>query len=279
MTGSMGGDRILAPMGAYDGRAGWSEMAGGYDATRAIPGGGEAAVPGLLAVRLRALGVRRLLEVGVGTGRFAVPLAERGIRVAGLDRSPEMLAVLRGKPGGARLPVVRADATALPFRRAFDAVLFSHFLHLLDDRPAFAAALAPVLLPGALVLVLDTGFTPSPAEERAVTAVRAHLDAGRAPWSRSDASRDRTLHEELLGRLGGTALPAADLGSYPRTGSVGRHLEEIRRRTWWTFRAYSPEAMEEAVAKARRDLLADGADLDAEVPAPVGVRLLAGRIP
>lgn len=266
-------------MGVHDGRAGWSEMADVYDATRAIPGGGEAAVPGLLADRLRALGVSRLLEIGVGTGRFAVPLAEAGIRVAGLDRSAEMLAVLRRKPGAARCPVARGDALALPFRRAFDGVLFSHFLHLLDDRSSFAAELARVLLPGALVLVLDTGFTPQPAEERAVKAVRGHLDAARAPWSRGDGSRDRKYHEEILGVLGGTVLPAADLGLYPGSGSIGRHLDALRARTWWTFRAYSEEAMEGAVAKARRDLLAEGADLAAEVPAPVGVRLLAGRLP
>jgi ubiquinone/menaquinone biosynthesis C-methylase UbiE len=275
----MAGDRILAAMGVHDGRAGWSELAGEYDATRAIPGGGEAAVPGLLAERIRALGVRRLLEIGVGTGRFSVPLAAAGIPVTGLDRSPEMLAVLRAKEGGRRLPAVRGDALALPFRRAFDGVLFSHFLHLVDDRAALAAELRRVLLPGALVLVLDTGFTPSPAEERAVKAVRKHLDASQAPWSRSDASRDRKYHEEILGMLGGAVLPAAGLGRYPRSGSIGRHLEEIRARTWWTFRAYTPERMEAAAASARRDLLAEGADLAAEVDSPVGVRLLAGRLP
>lgn len=266
-------------MAVHDGRSGWSEMAGGYDATRAIPGGGEAAVPGLLAARLRSLGVRRLLEIGVGTGRFAVPLAAAGIRVAGLDRSAEMLAVLREKPGGARLPVARGEAMALPFRPAFDAVLFSHFLHLLEDRAAFAAVLARVLLPGALVLVLDTGFTPQPAEERAVHAVLPYVDRGFTPWTRGDASRDLKYHDEILSALGASRLPDADLGLYPRSGSIGRHLEEIRARTWWTFRAYSAEAMDAAVSKARRDLIEAGADLDAEVSEPVGVRLLAGRIP
>lgn len=275
----MAGDRILAPMSGQDGRAGWSEMAGGYDATRAIPGGGEERVPALLAERLRTMGVRRLLEIGVGTGRFAVPLAEAGIPVTGLDRSPEMLAVLRTKPGGSRLPVVRADAMALPFRRAFDAVLFSHFLHLLDDRAAFAAELARVLRPGARVLVLDTGFTPQPAEERAVAAVRRHLDTGRAPWSRGDASRDRKSHEEILSALGGEVLPPVDLGLYPRTATVGRHLDAVRARTWWTFRAQPAEAVEAAADRARRDLRAEGVDLDAPVEEPVGVRLLAGRLP
>jgi SAM-dependent methyltransferase len=39
------------------------------------------------------------LEFGIGTGRIALPLAERGVRVAGIDNSEAMLARLRAKPG------------------------------------------------------------------------------------------------------------------------------------------------------------------------------------
>jgi SAM-dependent methyltransferase len=48
---------------------------------------------------------RRVLELGIGTGRIALPLAERGIRMHGVDASPAMVAKLRGKPGGAEIPV------------------------------------------------------------------------------------------------------------------------------------------------------------------------------
>src|SRR5262249_62062971 len=46
------------------------------------------------------------LELGVGTGRVALPLAARGIRVSGIEASEQMVAELRAKPGGAELPVV-----------------------------------------------------------------------------------------------------------------------------------------------------------------------------
>jgi SAM-dependent methyltransferase len=39
------------------------------------------------------------LELGVGTGRIAIPLSRRGVRVHGIDLSPDMLAELRIKPG------------------------------------------------------------------------------------------------------------------------------------------------------------------------------------
>jgi SAM-dependent methyltransferase len=60
----------------------------------------------------------RVLELGIGTGRVALPLAERGVEVHGIDLSRAMVAKLREKPGGDRIPVeigdfasTRADGT------------------------------------------------------------------------------------------------------------------------------------------------------------------------
>jgi SAM-dependent methyltransferase len=50
-----------------------------------------------------------LLELGVGTGRLAIPLAERGVEVHGIDCSPAMLARLAAKPGGQRVRTVLGD--------------------------------------------------------------------------------------------------------------------------------------------------------------------------
>ena len=53
------------------------------------------------------------LELAIGTGRIALPLAQRGVRVAGIDFSEDMVAQLRKKPGGAEIPVTIGDyATA-----------------------------------------------------------------------------------------------------------------------------------------------------------------------
>jgi SAM-dependent methyltransferase len=53
------------------------------------------------------------LELGIGTGRIALPLVAHGVRVAGIDLSPDMVARLRAKPGGEAIPVTMGDfATA-----------------------------------------------------------------------------------------------------------------------------------------------------------------------
>ncbi len=52
------------------------------------------------------------LEFAIGTGRIALPLAERGVRVAGIDSSEAMLARLRDKPGAERIEAVAGDMAA-----------------------------------------------------------------------------------------------------------------------------------------------------------------------
>lgn len=49
------------------------------------------------------------LELGIGTGRIALPLARRGVRVQGIDLSSAMVARLRAKPGGVDIPVTIGD--------------------------------------------------------------------------------------------------------------------------------------------------------------------------
>ncbi|MET9250932.1 class I SAM-dependent methyltransferase [Nonomuraea sp. NPDC003709] len=49
------------------------------------------------------------LELGIGTGRIALPLSRRGVRVHGIELSPAMVAQLRAKPGGGNIGVTIGD--------------------------------------------------------------------------------------------------------------------------------------------------------------------------
>ncbi|MBU6532597.1 class I SAM-dependent methyltransferase [Streptomyces mayonensis] len=60
------------------------------------------------------LGARRVLDIGCGTGVFALLLAGRGTDVVGVDPARASLDVARGKPGAGRVRWIEGDATALP---------------------------------------------------------------------------------------------------------------------------------------------------------------------
>ena len=99
-----------------------------YDETRSLA---PRAMARLLAVLVDELHGKRVLEVGVGTGRYAVPLQKSGIRVVGVDISRKMVEF--GLAKGLR-DVVFADAARLPFASgSFDVGTTNHVLHLIPD--------------------------------------------------------------------------------------------------------------------------------------------------
>lgn len=59
------------------------------------------------------------LELGIGTGRIALPLSQRGIPVHGIDLSEAMVARLRAKPGGDAIPVAIGDFATTTVERTF----------------------------------------------------------------------------------------------------------------------------------------------------------------
>jgi SAM-dependent methyltransferase len=77
----------------------------------------------------------RALELGIGTGRIALPLQQQGVEVHGIDVSEAMLARLRAKPGGERLPITVGSFADLPVDGDFALiyVLFNTFYSLLTQ--------------------------------------------------------------------------------------------------------------------------------------------------
>ena len=75
------------------------------------------------------------LELAIGTGRIALPLAAQGIRVDGIDLSPAMIARLRAKPGGAQIAVTMGDFAdvAVPSAYRLIYVVFNTLFNLLTQ--------------------------------------------------------------------------------------------------------------------------------------------------
>ncbi len=76
-------------------------------------------------------GCRSILEIGVGTGRVALPLISSGYEVTGVDISKRM--VVKASAKGMR-SLFLAEGSRVPFReKSFDATLMAHVFHLLDN--------------------------------------------------------------------------------------------------------------------------------------------------
>lgn len=97
------------------------------------------------------------LELGVGTGRIALPLARRGVRVHGIDLSEEMVARMRAKPGGADIPVAIGDFATTRVEGTFSLayVVFNTINNLTtqDAQVACFANVASHLEPGGSFVV------------------------------------------------------------------------------------------------------------------------------
>jgi len=132
----------------------FDRAAGFYDESRGL----RPEVSELVADRVEeAVGpAARLLEIGVGTGRIALPLHRRGREIVGVDLSLPMLDRFRAKAAAAGLPpptVLRADAGRLPFRDAcVGAVLEVHVLHLVPTWERALEEARRVLVPGGMLL-------------------------------------------------------------------------------------------------------------------------------
>jgi ubiquinone/menaquinone biosynthesis C-methylase UbiE len=205
-----------------------------------------------LAEVLRSGGVTSILEVGVGTGRVARPLIERGFDLTGLDPSPGMLAKARAK-GLPRL--VRGSGYRLPFASgSVDGALFVHVLHLLDTPRAAIAESNRVARRGTFALVRPRS-APAPARAEAFSArrtvYRILAEQGYpmpAEQRGGPPARERRLLEEL---------PPDDLVvlvDEPVTESASRSLEMIARRASRHTLNIPAEALARAVEAARAEI-------------------------
>jgi demethylmenaquinone methyltransferase/2-methoxy-6-polyprenyl-1,4-benzoquinol methylase len=98
----------------------------------------------------------RALDLACGTGDIALALGGRGARVTGLDITPRMIELARGRPDGPRVTWLTGDMQALPFApRTFDIVTTGYGLRNVPDLDAAIAEIARVLKPGGRFLSLD----------------------------------------------------------------------------------------------------------------------------
>jgi len=187
------------------------------------------------------------LELAIGTGRIALPLAQRRLSVSGIELSPDMLAQLERKPGGSEIPVALGDMATTRIDGAFTLVYLvrNTFLNLTtqDAQVAcFANAAAHLERDGCFVVetvvpntrgleVFDLSDTHVGVDEYDPATQRSashHFSLVDGEWVRLSVPFRSTYPAELdlMARLAGLRLRErfGGFGREPFTSESGRHV-------------------------------------------------------
>ena len=140
----------------------FDSMVAFYDETRVFDKGCFDSALDFLVERFPPQMFSNVFESGIGTGRIAIPLAERGYRIMGVDLSEEMLALLRTRLTQSRRPLEisfqEADATKLPFPdAAFDMAIAVHLFYFIREWKKAADEILRVVRGEGPVVLMHTG--------------------------------------------------------------------------------------------------------------------------
>jgi SAM-dependent methyltransferase len=180
------------------------------------------------------------LELGIGTGRLALPLAEAGIDVHGIDASAAMVAKLQSKPGGDRIPITVGSFADFSLETRFRLVYvaFNTFFGLLtqDEQISCFAAVARHLTPDGVFAM--QAFVPDvtrfDAHNQRVAADSVGIDEVALETSTHDPFTQRTDSAHLMIRNGGIRMyPVRIRYAYVSELDLMARLAGLRLRDRW----------------------------------------------
>ncbi len=180
-----------------------------------------------------------VLEFGIGTGRLAIPLIQRGLRVHGIEGSPEMVEQLRRKPDGASLPVTLGNFADTRVKGRFDlVVLAANTVYALPSQDAqvqtFRNAAAHLAPGGRFVIeawVPDVGDFRAGRALRIVSIVdrRVVLEAAEL----DPVEQHMRTTKLFCGPDGLQAFPANHRYAWPAELDLMARLAGLRREQRW----------------------------------------------
>jgi len=188
---------------------------------------------------LELAGPGPVLELGVGTGRLAVPLAERGLAVVGIDSSPTMLERLAAKPGGKAVQAVLGDFADVEVEGQFRAIVVAadtlFMLTSQEEQVRCFAGAAKHLCQGGVFVV--EAFMPSRtryASGQDVVVRRITTDSVLLGAATHDPVQQRIEGQQiLLAATGIRMVPGVLRYAWPAELDLMARLAGLRLRERW----------------------------------------------
>ena len=186
-----------------------------YDELHANLGTPEQVAP-MVDMLAELAGSGRALELGIGTGRIALPLAARGVEIHGIDASEAMVQKLRQKPGGEAIPVTLGDFVELDLRERYSLiyVVFNTFFAPLsqEDQVRCFMNVARHLADGGVFLI--EAFVPDPARfvgDQSIRAGMVNTDRVSIDVSRHDPAAQTVITSHVYITQDGVRLYPVEL--------------------------------------------------------------------
>ena len=216
-------------------------MAEAYDSFYA-----EVDVPKRMDVLEELAAGGRALELGIGTGNFALPLAARGVDVHGIEISEAMVAQLRGKEGGAKLPVTIGDFADVDVEGDFSLIyVLNNTLFMLTEQEEQVRCFKNVAAHlGESGVFLVDAFVPDVSRFDQGQEVRARLpdlDTVRLDLATHDPKNQLVdFRHVLLSEAGIRVYPAQLRYAWPAELDLMARLAGLRLRKRWGSWSHLP---------------------------------------
>jgi SAM-dependent methyltransferase len=180
------------------------------------------------------------LELAIGTGRIALPLAERGLRVDGVDISPAMVEQLRAKPGGDRISVTIGDFADVPVDGTYRLVflVYNTLFNLLtqeDQVRCFQNAAAHLTDDGSFVVeAFVPAFLFRTRDDQYVNAEAVGVDEVRLDVARHDPVTQRLEESHVsLSQEGLRLYPIVTRYAWPSELDLMARIAGLRLKDRW----------------------------------------------
>jgi hypothetical protein len=180
------------------------------------------------------------LELGIGAGRIALPLAATGIRVDGIDISPHVVEQMRTKPGGDKISVTIGDFADMPVPGTYRLIYCpgNSFFNLLtqeDEVRCFENAAAHLMEDGAFVIEsLVPDFLWRLEEHQYVQAEMIGVDQVRLDVLRHDPVNQMLDENHVSLTAGGIRFsPVVQRYAWPAEMDLMARIAGLRLRERW----------------------------------------------